>query len=145
MIWTVKCKHTTDKLRFLCPKYDPVRLRSTRHWLHPLRLNGCNRQSAKPDVSNNHEAITRVALKKSEKAFKDVVIWKESLEVQSREKPPEKLKPRAPSCLADQKCCIASNAMTRMQTSFCFSVREPGAALSLHAIHFECVQISVVC
>ena len=40
---------------------------------------------------------------------------------------------------------IASNAMTRIQTISCFSVREPGAALSPLAIHFECAQISVFC
>ena len=33
--------------------------------------------------------------------------------------------------------------MTRIQTIFCFSVREPDTALSPLAIHFECVQISV--
>ena len=31
--------------------------------------------------------------------------------------------------------------MTRIQTISCFSVQEPGAALSSLAIHFECVQI----
>ena len=41
--------------------------------------------------------------------------------------------------------CMASNAMTRTQTIFCFSVREPDTALSPLAIHFECVQISVFC
>ena len=35
--------------------------------------------------------------------------------------------------------------MTRTQTIFCFSVREPDTALSPLAIHFECVQISVFC
>ena len=40
---------------------------------------------------------------------------------------------------------MASNAMTRIQTIFCFSVREPDTALSPLAIHFECVQISVFC
>ena len=40
---------------------------------------------------------------------------------------------------------IASNAMTRTQTIICFSVREPGAALSPLAIRFECVHISVFC
>ena len=40
---------------------------------------------------------------------------------------------------------IASNAMTRTQTIICFSVREPGAALSLLAIRFECVHTSVFC
>ena len=40
---------------------------------------------------------------------------------------------------------IASYAMTRIQTIFCFSVREPDTALSPLAIHFECVQISVFC
>ena len=40
---------------------------------------------------------------------------------------------------------LASNAMTRIQTISCFSVREPGAALSPLAIHFECVQILVFC
>ena len=32
---------------------------------------------------------------------------------------------------------IASNTMTRIQTISCFSVREPGAALSPLAIHFK--------
>ena len=36
---------------------------------------------------------------------------------------------------------MASNAMTRTQTIFCFSVREPDTALSPLAIHFECVQV----
>ena len=40
---------------------------------------------------------------------------------------------------------IASNAMTRIETISCFSVREPGAALSPLAIHFEGIQISVFC
>ena len=40
---------------------------------------------------------------------------------------------------------MASNAMTRTQTIFCFSVREPDTTLSPLAIHFECVQISVFC
>ena len=40
---------------------------------------------------------------------------------------------------------MASNAMTRIQTIFCFSVREPDTALSPYAIHLECVQISVFC
>ena len=40
---------------------------------------------------------------------------------------------------------IASNAMTRIQTISCFSVREPGADLSPLAIHFECAQILVFC
>ena len=40
---------------------------------------------------------------------------------------------------------IASNAMTRIQTISCVSVREPGAALSPLAIHSECVQILVFC
>ena len=40
---------------------------------------------------------------------------------------------------------IASNAMTRIQTISCFSVREPGTALSPLAIHFQCVQILVFC
>ena len=40
---------------------------------------------------------------------------------------------------------IASNAMTRIHTISRFSVREPGAALSPLAIHFECVQILVFC
>ena len=35
--------------------------------------------------------------------------------------------------------------MTRIQTIFCFSVREPDTALSPLAIHFECVRISVFC
>ena len=34
---------------------------------------------------------------------------------------------------------------TAIQTISCFSVREPGAALSPLAILFECVQISVFC
>ena len=42
-------------------------------------------------------------------------------------------------------CFIASNAMARTQTIICFSVREPGAALSPLAIRFECVHISVFC
>ena len=40
---------------------------------------------------------------------------------------------------------IASNAMTRIQTIFCFSVGAPSAALSPLAIRFECVQILVFC
>ena len=40
---------------------------------------------------------------------------------------------------------LASNVMTRIQTKFCFSVREPDTALSPLAIPFECVQISVFC
>ena len=40
---------------------------------------------------------------------------------------------------------MASNAMTRIQTIFCFSVREPDTALSPLAVHFECVQISIFC
>ena len=40
---------------------------------------------------------------------------------------------------------MASNAMTRTQTIFCFSVRDPDSALSPLTIHFECVQISVFC
>ena len=40
---------------------------------------------------------------------------------------------------------MASIAMTRTQTIFCFSVREPDTALSPLAIHFESVQISVFC
>ena len=43
------------------------------------------------------------------------------------------------------KLRVASNAMTRIQTISCFSVRKPGAALSPLAIHFECVQILVLC
>ena len=43
------------------------------------------------------------------------------------------------------KLTIASNAMTQIQTISCFSVREPGAALSPLAIHFECVQTLVFC
>ena len=44
-----------------------------------------------------------------------------------------------------RRTIITSNAMTRIQTISCFSVREPGAALSPLAIHFECVQILVFC
>ena len=40
---------------------------------------------------------------------------------------------------------MASNAMTCIQTIFCFSVREPDTALSPLAILFECVQILVFC
>ena len=40
---------------------------------------------------------------------------------------------------------MASHAMTRTQTIFCFSVREPDTALSPLAIHFECAQISIFC
>ena len=35
--------------------------------------------------------------------------------------------------------------MTRIQTIFCFSVREPDTALSPLAVHFERVQISIFC
>ena len=49
------------------------------------------------------------------------------------------------SCSQGQRRHIASNAMTRIQMISCFSVREPGAAVSSLAIHFECVQILVFC
>ena len=42
-------------------------------------------------------------------------------------------------CQCVPLCFIASNATTRIQTISCFSVREPGAALSPLAMHFECV------
>ena len=65
--------------------------------------------------------------------------------LESRINPNNVLRQLRGSIFLFASCVIASNAMTRIQTISCFSVREPGAALSQLAIHFECVQILVFC